>query len=295
MANIIHIGANSYVETAHGEFEIPLAQLEGFTLNDVPPYSTVEITQLPLTSTIFNVTLSVLHAGGPGRAGEYSLSVKVFFAVPGSPNDATATAKGSRMTQYVRRIFEKPMQERAFRLGPEWVPFFYDAGQLLYVEAFYKDYHPWEENPSVAREVGPFVAQFDELSRFRDTLLFICHASEDRSFVDSLCSFLDSAEVPVWYDRREIRVGESVVQRINDGLGAASALVVVLSKASVEKPWVQKEFSAALMRQLQGSSIRVLSLLVETCEIPPLIADLRYADCRTDKARGFCELQAAVK
>lgn len=43
--------------------------------------------------------------------------------------------------------------------------------------------------------------------------------------------------------------------------------------------------------ELQDSSIRVLPVLVEDCKIPPLIADLRYADCREDNIKGFCELK----
>ncbi len=85
------------------------------------------------------------------------------------------------------------------------------------------------------------------------------------------------------------------MQRINDGLGAASDLVIVLSMASVEKPWVKKEFTAALMRHLSDSSIRVLPVLVDACEIPALIADIRYADCRTEKTAGFRELLVAIK
>lgn len=49
------------------------------------------------------------------------------------------------------------------------------------------------------------------------------------------------------------------------------------------------------MRHLSDSSIRVLPVLVDACEIPALIADIRYADCRTEKTAGFRELLAAIK
>ncbi|MFI5397523.1 MAG: toll/interleukin-1 receptor domain-containing protein [Candidatus Binatia bacterium] len=224
-------------------------------VRDVPPFSSVEIRPLPVTPSFFEVSLSALHAGGPGSAGEYSLSVKIFFGVPGSADDLTATAKCMRIKKRLRKLFAAAAQESAFE---------------------------------------PFVSRLGGLADFRDTLLFICHASEDKPFVDSLCSFLDSSEIPVWYDRREIKIGDSVVERISDALGVASHLVVVLSEASVGKPWVRKEFSAALMKQLQDASIRVLPVLVSDCQIPPLIADLRYADCRTDSMRGFRELISAV-
>ena len=66
--------------------------------------------------------------------------------------------------------------------------------------------------------------------------LFLCHASEDKEFVDLLANYLDSRDINLWYDKREVKVGDSIVSRINHGLDAASHVVVVLSKASVQKP-----------------------------------------------------------
>jgi hypothetical protein len=51
----------------------------------------------------------------------------------------------------------------------------------------------------------------------------------------------------VGYDKREIKAGDSIVARVSEGLGAAAHLVVVLSRASVDKPWVQRKLSSALM------------------------------------------------
>lgn len=293
MGNTIRIGSRLYQETSHGEFEIPLADLGPLRFNEVPPFSQLEIHGLPATADLFKVTVSAMHAGGAASAGVYSISVKIFFAVPGSPDNPTATAKCARIKRHLRRIFEPVTQGHGFTCGPEWVPFFYESGKLICVESFYKNYE-WQDNPVLVRAVEPFVARLSELASFTDTLLFLCHASEDKPFVDSLCSFLDSSDVPVWYDRREIRVGDSIVERVGDGLGVASHLVVVLSEASVEKAWVRKEFTAALMRQLQDSSIRVLPVLATDCQIPLLIADLRYADCRTDRLKGFAELLSTV-
>lgn len=109
-------------------------------------------------------------------------------------------------------------------------------------------------------------------------------------FVDLLATYLDSRDVDLWYDKREIKVGEGIVNRINDGLEAASHLVVILSKASVKKPWVKREISSVLMKQLQDQSIKIVPLLREDCKIPPLLADIKYADCRKDQDAGFRQM-----
>jgi TIR domain len=289
----IRIESRVYRPTGHGEFEIPLSELGAFTFTGVPFYSTLTVKPLPVVEGFFRMEVSATHAGGRHNE-DFSLSVKIFFSVQGEPESPTANARCFRIKRYVRRIFQPIAEPAGFTSGADFAPFFYTEGKLLCIEAFYRQFSR-EDDPVLAEYINPFVTRYQErLASFRDTLLFLCHASEDKSFVDELCSFLDSCAVPIWYDRREIRVGDSIVQRISDGIDEASHLIIVLSKASVVKPWVRKEFSSALARQLQDSSVRVLPLLVEECEIPPLLADIRYADCRRDRAQAFRELMAAI-
>ena len=98
----------------------------------------------------------------------------------------------------------------------------------------------------------------------------------------------------MWLDQWEIRVGDSIVEKINDALTSASHLAVLLSTVSVTRPWVTKEFSAALMLQLADRAIRVLPIRLDGCTVPAILADLRYADCRSDTIRGFQEVFEAI-
>jgi len=87
-------------------------------------------------------------------------------------------------------------------------------------------------------------------------------------------------------------VGDSITGRISEGIGQNDYLIIVLSKASVGSEWVQRELNAALMKELQKRSVVVLPLLLEDCQIPPLIADKKYADFRRDHSVGLAELLA---
>jgi len=120
--------------------------------------------------------------------------------------------------------------------------------------------------------------------------LFISYASEDRPFVEQLVKALDPFVEHVWYDRREIIVGDSIVKRINEGLRGADFLAAVLSKASVSKPWVQSELASAIMRQNSESTVRLLPILREDCAIPPLLSAIRCADFRVSFETGINEL-----
>jgi len=125
--------------------------------------------------------------------------------------------------------------------------------------------------------------------------LFVCHASEDEPFVEQLVSELDRRAMYAWYDKREIVVGDSIVERINEGLEATDYLVAVLSPRSVAKPWVSREMSSSLMRQLGGKRIRILPVLLEPCQIPSLLADLKYADFSESFEHGMAELMSAIR
>ncbi len=125
--------------------------------------------------------------------------------------------------------------------------------------------------------------------------LFICHASEDKPFAEKLVAELDRRAMHAWYDKREILVGDSIVERINQGLGAAGYLIAVLSPRSVVKPWVVREMSSSLMRQLGGGGIKILPVLFEPCEIPVLLTDIRYANFTDSFAEGIMELMDAIR
>ena len=125
--------------------------------------------------------------------------------------------------------------------------------------------------------------------------LFICHASEDKPFVTKLVKVLDKHAEHVWYDSREILVGDSITEKVSDGLTKADYLVVVLSTTSVSKKWVNRELSYALNKQLSGSGFTVIPVLIEDCGIPPLISDLRFADFRESFTIGVNQVIGSIQ
>ena len=263
MSDAIRIGRAEYKKNASGEFRIPLARLSTLRFTQVPFYSDVKVTGLPGNSDTYQLEVTARHAGGPHNE-EFDLNFHVNFQVPGTPADMVAVQACNRRIRNVNRIFHETAAGLGLGTGPSWIPFFADKGTLYCIVSFHRSFGR-QEDPVLAETVRPFVVRFKELLKTKDRLLFLCHASEDKPFVDHLCSFLDAEDVAVWYDRREIRVGESIVRRISEGLDAASHVVVVLSKASVVKEWVRKEISTALMRQLQKTDVTVLPLVKEEC------------------------------
>jgi hypothetical protein len=98
-------------------------------------------------------------------------------------------------------------------------------------------------------------------------------------------------QYPVWYSDWAIKAGESIVEKINEGLTQNDTLVVLLSRESVASPWVRRELTATVMDQLAGQDVTVVPILIEECSIPPVLRDIRYIDMRPDRfEKGFIEL-----
>ncbi|HEX3684106.1 MAG TPA: toll/interleukin-1 receptor domain-containing protein [Bryobacteraceae bacterium] len=80
--------------------------------------------------------------------------------------------------------------------------------------------------------------------------VFISHASEDKErFVLRLAEQLREKGIDAWLDPWEMLPGDNLVDKIfNAGLKQSDVVIVVLSNVSVEKPWVQKELSSAVVK-----------------------------------------------
>lgn len=74
----------------------------------------------------------------------------------------------------------------------------------------------------------------------------------------------------------------------------ASALLVVLSNASVNSDWCRREITAGLVRELEEKRVVILPVLVEACEIPLFLRDKKYADFRTNPDKGLHDVLEAI-
>lgn len=99
------------------------------------------------------------------------------------------------------------------------------------------------------------------------TTLFISHSSKDKFFVRKLADRLMAANLMVWIDEAEIKVGDSLTQKISKGIQSSDYIIIVLSQQSVASNWVQKELRLAMSKELLGER-SVLPIIIEKCQIP---------------------------
>jgi WD40 repeat protein len=114
--------------------------------------------------------------------------------------------------------------------------------------------------------------------------VFICHAGEDKeSVVRPLVKTLTEGGISAWFDQAEIRWGDSLTGRVNEGLRISRFIVVVLSPAFIGKNWPERELNSALNIEASTGQVKVLPILVGTVaeraaalERYPLLNDKAY-------------------
>lgn len=98
----------------------------------------------------------------------------------------------------------------------------------------------------------------------------------------------------VWLAEWELQVGDSIVGGMNEGLRKAEYLVLCCSAAG-DSNWTRREWMSALGRQLEGEGIRLLPVLFAGARLPPLLADIKFADLAHDWAAGAAQLLRAIR
>ena len=101
---------------------------------------------------------------------------------------------------------------------------------------------------------------------------FLSYAGEDRALAERLAFALQANGVETWWAGWSIGAGESLRQKIDQGLSGCTHFLVLLTPASIVKPWVNQEMDAGLVRKLEEKArfIAIRSGLPVTA-LPPLL------------------------
>jgi hypothetical protein len=107
--------------------------------------------------------------------------------------------------------------------------------------------------------------------------VYLAHASEDKARVRPIAEYLMANGVEVWFDEWEIEPGDSLRQKMEEGLGAMTHFLAVLTETSITKPWVNREIDVGLVQQVGGKS-RFVPLVVdlEASRLPPFIQAMLF-------------------
>jgi hypothetical protein len=103
--------------------------------------------------------------------------------------------------------------------------------------------------------------------------VFLCHAGEDKNaFVHPFAEELRANAITYWLDEAEIRWGESITRKVNDGLTRSRFFVPFFTPAFYQRNFPETELFSALDREITENTTLILAILA----IDPALFKKRY-------------------
>lgn len=109
----------------------------------------------------------------------------------------------------------------------------------------------------------------------RQPVVFLSYGSENRSLAVQLARRLVDLGIEVFFDAWEVRSGDSIREKLDQGLGRCTHFLVLLTPESIKKPWVRAEMDAGFVNKIKGQSVFIpLRHNMDVDHLPPLIRGL---------------------
>lgn len=113
--------------------------------------------------------------------------------------------------------------------------------------------------------------------------IFLSHNSNDKPFVRKLANDLRRQGFYVWVDEAEIKLGDSLIEKIREGIDKVEFVGVVLSSNSINSEWVKREVDIAMNQEIEGKKVKVLPIMLEIVDPPLFLKGKMYADFTTEQ------------
>lgn len=106
-------------------------------------------------------------------------------------------------------------------------------------------------------------------------IAFLAHATEDKPLARQIAKALYDQGIQTFFDEWEIRAGDSIRQKLEEGLAACTHFLVLLTPVSIDKPWVNREMDAGFVGMVGGRN-RFIGLRagVEPAALSPFLQTL---------------------
>lgn len=108
--------------------------------------------------------------------------------------------------------------------------------------------------------------------------IFFSYSHKDRDIVDRIAEDLQKFGFYIWIDKAEIKVGDSLIKKIREGIDKVEYVGAVISKNSINSEWVQREIDIAMNQEIEGKKVKVLPILIDTIDLPWFLKGKLYAD-----------------
>lgn len=109
--------------------------------------------------------------------------------------------------------------------------------------------------------------------------VFLSHSSVDKPIIEDLIPHLNSAGLPLWYDKFSINYGESIIHKIQQGITGAGAVLFWITPDFLKSRWCKIEMEGFFKRLSSNEDVYVLSIIrqdVNDKDLPDFLLNNKY-------------------
>jgi hypothetical protein len=126
--------------------------------------------------------------------------------------------------------------------------------------------------------------------------VFLSHSSKDKAIVRDLAEALRKDGLRVWFDEWELRPGDSIPAKIEEGLERSRVLVLCMSANAFGSDWGQLEAGTFRFRDPLNRERRFIPLRLDDAPIKGSMAQFLYINwLRKDRQAEYAKLIEACR
>lgn len=143
----------------------------------------------------------------------------------------------------------------------------------------YKDYGISDSGIKSVKKI--LAAVKNETARYDQSIpydVFVSYANSDAKLVRPIVERFRDERFKVWYDDSTLLPGERVKQSLRSSAAQALCFCFALSPKSVKSSWCREERRAAMAERKLTGRPRILTVMVEKCDVPKELGEFKYGD-----------------
>jgi hypothetical protein len=123
------------------------------------------------------------------------------------------------------------------------------------------------------------------------TSIFVSHASQDNSDVDTIVAQLRQWGHDVWVDRSDLSAGSSLAQAIQSGIQSADMFLMLYSASSSKSQWVELEWQAALAKSISDPEFKFILAALDDTKPPLILQSRKWLDLHSGGSLNLSPLR----
>ena len=108
--------------------------------------------------------------------------------------------------------------------------------------------------------------------------IFISHSSTNKQDIEALIPYLNSQNLPIWYDKVNIDYGDNITNKIQEGIDNSEAVIFWITNEFLESKWCKTEMSAFITKNIENETliISILDSNIKRENLPMFLRNIKY-------------------